>query len=287
MRDLAKFAMKGPRQAAIIALLSTLVPMMFWLGAAVVGLVTLRQGFSKGFAVFIWAIVPALAWWLGLQDPTALIVLVLTLFMAEFLRSSISLRNTLLFGFALSVLVGAITPFLMPEVIDMLMTLTEQMFREMAEQAEVPFDDSLKESFRVLIVASFAASFYFMSLGALFLARSWQAALYNPGGWREEFHQLRLNPASVAGLFAVVFLAPSLGVGASLVALCATVPVIVCGLALVHGLIGKKNLGGQWVFGFYALVIVLFPTVLMLVALWAIVDSVVDFRSKVQSQAAP
>jgi hypothetical protein len=279
--------MKGPRQAAIIALLSTLVPMMFWLGAAIVGLVTLRQGFSKGLAVFIWAVVPALAWWLGLQDPTALIVLVLTLFMAEFLRSSVSLRNTLLLGFALSVLVGVLTPSLMPEVIDMLMELTDQMFRQLAEDAEIAFDDSLKESFRVLMVASFAASFYFMSIGSMFLARSWQAALYNPGGWREEFHQLRLSPVSLAGLFAVVFLAPSLGVEASLVAICATVPVVVCGLALVHGLIGKKNLGGQWVFGFYALNIVLFPTVLMLVALWAVVDSVIDFRSKIQSQAAP
>lgn len=281
MRDLAAFVMRGPKQAAIVAMLCTMIPMMFWLGAAVVGLVTLRQGLAGGLAVLVWAIIPALGWWLGLQDPGACIVLVNTLLMAAVLRASVSWQYTFVAGALISTLVGVLVPWLAPELIDLLVTMADQVFRELAQDASLEYDDQVQASFRSLMIASFAASFYGMSIGALCLARAWQSQLYNPGGWKQEFHALRFEPKLLLGLMLAMFASPYIGVDATLVFLIAMLPVVVCGLALIHGLIGKRNLGGQWLLGFYVLVAMLFPTALALVAMLAIFDSVINFRARV------
>jgi hypothetical protein len=122
-----------------------------------------------------------------------------------------------------------------------------------------------------------------MSVASLFLARSWQAALFNPGGWREEFHALRMGSMDMTAIVIVMLIGPAIGLDGYLLVFSGLVPIIVCGFALVHGLIGKKNLGGHWMIGFYALIIVLFPTFLAIVALMALIDSAVDIRSRVQA----
>lgn len=282
MRELAQFAMKGPRYAAGIALVACMVPMMFWIGAATLALVTLRHGASQGLNVFAWAAAPSLAWWLGLHDPTAMVVLVSTFAMAMVLRASVSMRKTLLFGFGFSIVLGVLTPVLMPETIELLLSLTDEMLKQLAADAELEVTDELVTSFQALLVASFAASFFAMSIGSLFLARSWQAALFNPGGWREEFHQLRLGSFEMAVIIAAMLLGPSIGLDGYILVFSGLVPIVVCGLALVHGLVGKKNLGGHWMVGFYVLAVVLFPTLIAIVALLAMLDSAIDIRSRVQ-----
>jgi len=282
MRELAQFAMKGPRYAAGIALVACMVPMMFWIGAATLALVTLRHGASQGLNVFAWAAAPSLAWWLGLHDPTAMVVLVSTFAMAMVLRASVSMRKTLLFGFGFSIVLGVLTPVLMPETIELLLSLTDEMLKQLAADAELEVTDELVTSFQALLVAIFAASFFAMSIGSLFLARSWQAALFNPGGWREEFHQLRLGSFEMAVIIAAMLLGPSIGLDRYILLFSGLVPIVVCGLALVHGLVGKKNLGGHWMVGFYVLAVVLFPTLIAIVALLAMLDSAIDIRSRVQ-----
>ena len=282
MRELAQFAMKGPRYAAGIALVACMVPMMFWIGAATLALVTLRHGASQGLNVFAWAAAPSLAWWLGLHDPTAMVVLVSTFAMAMVLRASVSMRKTLLFGFGFSIVLGVLTPVLMPETIELLLSLTDEMLKQLAADAELEVSDELVTSFQALLVAIFAASFFAMSIGSLFLARSWQAALFNPGGWREEFHQLRLGSFEMAVIIAAMLLGPSIGLDGYILLFSGLVPIVMCGLALVHGLVGKKNLGGHWMVGFYVLAVVLFPTLIAIVALLAMLDSAIDIRSRVQ-----
>jgi phage shock protein PspC (stress-responsive transcriptional regulator) len=287
MRDLAAFVMRGPRQAAIVAFVCTLIPMLFWLGAAVVGLVTLRQGFSKGLAILIWALIPALGWWLGMQDPGALVVLVNTLLMAAVLRATVSWQLTFVSGAAWSVLIGILIPWLAPELIEMLVGMADQVFQGLAKDADLEYTGEVQDSFRSLMIASFAATFFGIALGALCLARAWQAQLYNPGGWQEEFYRIRFEPKLLLGMMLAMFVAPYLGIDATLVFLIALLPILVCGIALVHGLIGMKKLGGQWLIGFYAVVVMLFPTTLFLIAMMAILDSVMNFRSRVESQSTP
>ena len=75
MRALAQFVMRGPLQAGGVAAVASAIPLLFWIGAAVIGLVILRLGIGQGLQIGLWALLPALGWsWFG-QDPTALAVL--------------------------------------------------------------------------------------------------------------------------------------------------------------------------------------------------------------------
>jgi len=283
MHELVKYVMRGPKQAILLASISVLIPMMFWFGAATIALVTLRQGFRQGLVVFIWAVIPALGWWFSLQDPGALIVLFMSLVMASILRYTVSWQGTLAAGGVISLVTGLLAPYIMPELIDMLMEMGEAMLQELAKNAPEDYDTTLDSAFRSLMIASFAASFYGMAVASVFLARSWQSRLFNPGGWQEEFHQMRLSPRFIIGIALIVMIAPSLNIEPALVMMIAAIPLLVCGLALVHGVIGKKKLGGQWVFGLYVSAFILFPTVLILLVVLALLDSLVNFRSRIQA----
>ncbi|EEF23190.1 conserved hypothetical protein, partial [Ricinus communis] len=78
---------------------------------------------------------------------------------------------------------------------------------------------------------------------ALLLARWWQAMLYNPGGFRGEFHQLRLPLPLAATLVAIGLGLSGLGSEFRFWALMCTVPFFVAGFALLHGLVGLKGWG--------------------------------------------
>lgn len=285
MRELAKYVMRGPKQAAIVAFCSALIPMMFWLSAAVIALVTLRQGVQKGLAIFVWSIIPALGWWVGWQDPGAFIVMLTALVMSSILRITVSWQSTLMSGVLLTLLFGLAVPKMMPELIDTLMMMAEPVFQDMAKNAQVEYDAQVQEGFQSIMIASFAATFFAFAMGSMVLARSWQAALFNPGGWKSEFHQLRMSPLFATACLAMVVLAPSLGMNVMLLLMTVTIPALVCGLALVHGVIAKKNLGGQWLVGFYVSILMLFPTVLVLVVIMAFIDSLLDFRRRLQTKS--
>lgn len=280
---IAGYVMRGRMQAIIFATVATLIPLMFWFGAAAIALVTLRQGLSQGLAIFVWAIIPAMGWWIGWQDPGAIIVLLSAMVMAAVLRHTVSWQKTLIAGGAIGLGTGLLVPYLMPELIDTLMAMADDVFRELAKDAQVEYDPQIQGSFRSLMIASFASSFYGMAIGSLFLARSWQSRLFNPGGWQQEFHVMRLGPGLILVLVMLQVLAPLLGIDSVLVMMVAVIPMIVCGLALVHGLISKKKLGGQWLFGFYFSAVMLFPTVLILLIFLASLDSLVDFRNRIQA----
>lgn len=283
MHELVKFAMRGPKQAIIIASISVLIPMMFWFGAGIIGLITLRKGLTQGLVVFSWTIIPALVWWFSVQDPGALIVLLSTFVMSVVLRYTVSWQSTLAVGGLIALVTGMLAPYIMPEMIDILMEMASQIFQDLAESSQQEYNAEFQESFRTLMIASFAASFYGMAVGSVFIARSWQAQLFNPGAWREEFHQLRMNPRFMVVLLSLVAILPAIGIDSTLFMMIAIVPVLVCGIALVHGVIGKKQMGGHWLFGFYISAVMLFPTVLMLLAFLAMLDSLVNFRSRIQA----
>ena len=56
MRALAQFVMRGPLQAGGVAAVTTAIPLLFWIGAAVIGLVILRLGISQGLSIGLWEI---------------------------------------------------------------------------------------------------------------------------------------------------------------------------------------------------------------------------------------
>jgi hypothetical protein len=120
-----------------------------------------------------------------------------------------------------------------------------------------------------------------VSVLCLLLGRYWQAALYNPNGFGEEFRQLRFTPV-VAGVLALIAVGvASLGVEYRTWAVVAVMPLNFAGLALVHARVKARGQGAGWITGFY-LAWLLFDPVKMVVVFAAIADSWFDFRQRWQ-----
>jgi hypothetical protein len=113
------------------------------------------------------------------------------------------------------------------------------------------------------------------------LARWWQATLYNPGGFQQEFHQLRLNPIQAVACFAAVIYCWSQGgdyqTWSSLFAL----PLLLVGIAIVHHLVKVKNVSRQWLVLFYIALLLFSPLTVLLVTL-AVMDTWTNFRARIQ-----
>ena len=114
MRALAQYVMRGPMQAGGVAAVATALPLLFWIGAAVIGLVILRLGIRQGLNIGLWAVLPALGWATFGQDPTALVVLLQVMLMASILRTSLSWERALLSGAFLMILTGLMMPLMYP-----------------------------------------------------------------------------------------------------------------------------------------------------------------------------
>jgi hypothetical protein len=281
MGGLAKWIMKKRLNAIIGVMVFGLIPMMFWLAAAILGLVVLRKGVKEGIPVLAWGCLPALVLWMFQGDATALMVLVDVMLLSYLLRSTVSWSWVLLVGSFLAIISTLLQPLLMGDILNLAVTLVQSVLTK--EGVEVP-DRNLIFNQAVMAISIFQVVIAIISL---FLARKWQAGLYNPGGLRTEFHQLRLPVAFSLVLGGMILIGESLG-GSFIILSQAAVPALVLpGLALVHGVLAKKEIGivgliAFYLVGFFVLNIYFAK---ILVAL-CVIDSFVDIRSRIQAKAS-
>jgi hypothetical protein len=142
-----------------------------------------------------------------------------------------------------------------------------------AEQSQV----LLQNAAQYMTGAMVASGVLSLGLG-LFIARAWQATLYNPGGFGPEFRRLRLGralPLVTAGAFLLGALA-DLQFPIDLAMVAASV-LFLQGIAIVHALAGDRVivLGVMYVALLFAL-----PQLFMLLSGVGLVDNYVDLRSR-------
>lgn len=278
MRVLAEYAMRGRREAVLLAVGGAAIPMFFWVGAAVVGLVTLRRGARDGFVVMLWAALPALVLaWFGEIMPLA--ALAGTALLAWLLRLTASWPWTLcgaaLLGLVLSAGLHLGGGEYLAEVEKMFVTLFEGVAREARDPAAAA---ALRAPTAVEIAGMFGVMHSATLVICVALARWWQALLYNPGGLRAELHALRLGGAQVIGLLGAAALLYRLGPGFQVWAWMPLVPLVVAGMGLVHALAAGRA-GAGWLGLMYAALLVLPPVKHLLVVL-AAVDGWLDLRRR-------
>ena len=281
MGGLAKWIMKKRLNAIIGVMVFGLIPMMFWLAAAILGLVVLRKGVKEGIPVLAWGCLPALVLWMFQGDATALMVLVDVMLLSYLLRSTVSWSWVLLVGSFLAIISTLLQPLLMGDILNLAVTLVQSVLTK--EGVEVP-DRNLIFNQAVMAISIFQVVIAIISL---FLARKWQAGLYNPGGLRTEFHQLRLPVAFSLVLGGMILIGESLG-GSFIILSQAAVPALVLpGLALVHGVLAKKEIGIVGLIAFYLVGFFVLNMYFanILVAL-CVIDSFVDIRSRIQGKAS-
>ena len=273
MRKLAQYAMRGNKQATMVAVLFAIIPVLFWISAALVALVILRKGYRDGAQVFMWSLLPAIAWWSN-GDPTPTLTLIGAAGLASVLRYSASWAYVLVAS-----LVAAIVsmPILASYLQDVMVAFAEAGIQLEAQQ-KLP-ENVDKKLLQTLMEGVLGAVHMAILLACVVLARWWQAALFNPGGFQTEFHQLRL-PLWLTGTLALAVFGLSNVTDMTQWLFVLSIPLLFAGLALVHGLVEQLKLGQAWLFAIYLALLLSSAVVFTILALLATLDSVFKLRQR-------
>lgn len=299
MKFLASLVMRGRTPAiavaSVLAVLSLIILPLGLLSAAAVTLVALRHG-AKECAVVTAGGLLALAGLGGLifGKPATLVLLGLLMWLPAMglgllLRASRSLALTL--EMALLAAAGlVIGQYLVGDPVAYWSELLGEFLAQMASPEMMGEADrqQVVASMAPWMVGGVAAAWFLQQALVLFLARYWQAALYNPGGFRAEFHGLRLRRWLFVALPVLLLAALVQGQTASPLAqfvLVLEAGLLLQGVALVHGLVGRLGAGIGWLIGFYSLLVVGMPHSVTLVTMAGYLDGWLDFRSKLRSRS--
>ena len=280
MKGLAAFAMRGRFQALLITVASSGSLLFCWLGAAVVALVTLRKGAGAGAWLLLWGLLPAgtLAYLVGDSGPLAL--LLGTTLLAVILRTTVSLPMAVLASVATGGLTGLAMMAFGGVYLDQVVTYFGEFLAGLEQQLSQGGEPVvLARPSATQVAGMMGAGSAMTSVLCLLLARYWQAALYNPGGFGSEFRSLYYPPAVAAALALLAVALSSLGMGYRTWAMICLIPLSFAGLALVHARVAHRGQGKGWLTGFYVAWL-FFDPVKLLVLFAAIADSWMNFRQR-------
>lgn len=305
MTWLASFIMRRPLNAVLVAsvfaVLSMVIPPLSLFSGATLALVSLRLGLGIGVKVLLGAGV-AVAIFAALIDSSrvsspvgevfslmAIAMLPLLLFLSWVLRETRSLPITVVTSGALAM---AVVVFMYVVVGDTT-AWWRSVFEEVYVLAQANGQPITGTELDVLVATVAKAShgaaglIAFLGLtGSLLLARWWQANLYNPGGYRAEFHNLRFDKRiALVVLLVLGLMIVSSGLWAQLAAdllIVLLAMYMLVGIALVHSVVTFKNAPKAILIALYLLLLfpATTPQVAILLASAGFADSWLDLRRR-------
>lgn len=277
MRAIAEFAMRSRVRAVILTLVG--IPLI---SPAVLALVGLRRGSGDGLFVLAWALLPVVAAaGAGYMSPL-MAGMAITHFVGV-LAGALVLRATRAWSWALVALTVATSVGILvsSQVTGGVLDNLIQAVNEAAGGASTPEAQQLSKAFASEAQATGYLTWVSVISAtlALVLGRWWQALLYNPGGFREEMHALRMPlPVAAAGMLLWIYCLVSehfVFWGAV-----AAFPIMVAGICLIHWLVARKGWGrGPLIAMYVMLVIAALPLAGFLCGL-ALIDSWIDIRAR-------
>ncbi len=290
--------MRGRSQAVtaavLLAMASLLVPPLSILSSAVIALVILRRGQIEGLMIIgLAGLVSGLLAVVLIGNPApalGVVFLWLPVFVtALVLRTTRSLPLTV----EAALLVGLMAiGVIYLEFPDPAVTWREALepFSQELTRAELLAEDQrilFLEAMARWMTGFFAAVFFLLIVVSVFLARWWQAVLFNPGGFRQEFHALRLHRRlGFAGLLLMVLLLAGFGREGGLIldlSILLSAALMLQGLAVAHGISGLRKAHPVWLVALYILYFFAMPQVWMLLAGIGLADLWLDFRARVKT----
>lgn len=298
IRGLASFILRGPMQATLVAvvsaLLSMLLPPISWVLAyvsgATVALVTLHVGLKQGLQVTVGAVIAAaVIAFLALRAPMLSLGFTLTLWLPTWL-SALVLRRTQSLALAVQTAValgvaGVLLTFaLVGDPAQLWQPLLTELRPRFLQHEAFSDPQQLDQTLAVVAQVMTGSSAAYAVLGvilSLFLGRSWQAMLSNPGGFRDEFNRLRFDHVSGFVALGVLALAgfAQLTVAANL-SILLLVMYLFAGLAVVHGLVARSGASVGWLISLYVLLVVALLQLVLVLALLGLIDTWVNFRAR-------
>ena len=286
--------MQATLVAVVSALLSMLLPPMTWVLAyvsgATVALVTLHVGAKQGMQVTIGAVIAAaVIAFLALRAPLLSVGFTLTLWLPTWLAALV-LRRTQSLALALQTAVGLgvagvlVTFALTGNPAELWQPLLQELRPTFEQHAAFSDAEQLDRTLAVVaqLMTGFSAAYAVLGvILSLFLGRSWQALLSNPGGFRREFIGLRFD--YVTGFIALAVLAVA-GLGQVTLATNLLVLLVVlylfAGLAVVHGVVARSGASVGWLVALYVLLVVALVQMVLVLALLGLADTWANFRTR-------
>ncbi len=299
MQALARFVMRGPSQAILVAAgfgLLSVLPIFGFLGVvsgAAVGLVTLRHGAKQGFAIVAGATL-VVALFMFLLQGQAVVGWILSLVMwlpvwvlALVLRNTVSWSKTLNAVVILGFIVLTLVYMLMGDPVQFWQqALGSLMDMEAFQGGDVDMT-AFKTQLPVVaewLTAVLVAALSLGLIASLALARWWQSVMFHPGGFRQEFHGLSMRrESSIAVLVLLLLSMFGPGVIQSMASdLMMTVMVIysIVGLGFVHHLVAVTGRSVNWLVALYVLMFIALPHIVAMLAAVGFADSWTNFRAR-------
>ena len=294
-----RFLIENDLYALVCIAVLTLIPFAAWLSAAIIALITLRKGWLDGFKGFAVAVLVLIAASIPTTTILSAVVTALIAFLpcyltAAVLHSTASWRMAGLFIVAQALLGLVLIHWLVPEFISKQYQYFLTILKEMALSSS---DDSLngllnnKDALSQIVNANYlmgiqAVCVVMTAIASLLLARSVQARLYYPGGFRQEMLMFR---ASGFGVILLAFVAINAYLRSPLAISC--LPMLVtyylcAGLSLGFSILAKDKDKGIKMLILLIVPLILLPyVVLPIYALCGALDSFFNFRLRLATDA--
>jgi hypothetical protein len=304
MLALARYALKGPYQAAtivgLLAIVAVILPLMggspfatmiitaalTLFSGALVGLVILTEGSRSGLKAVVVSIVgitivatialkaPMVGISIGLAQWLPIVIL------AQVLRSTKSLVLMMLTGLALALFAIVLQLSIWPDLEANWLLLIEQSIAQLKahpeyQDVDIANNAQLLVHFMVLVLGS---AMYLLFIGILLMARSMQARLADSDGFGTEFRAISFGKS--IGLVAVILLAFSFWVNQtwiSSIALLLMTGFLFQGIAVVHTKVSRSKRPRLLNTLFYVLLFI-FPQAVVITALVGLLDNWLDLR---------
>jgi hypothetical protein len=284
MRGLADFIMRGRWQALAVAVLGSGSLLFGWISAAAIALVTLRKGTASGGWLVLWAMLPAAIVAAMSGDMGSVMLLLVAFCLSVILRETVSLPLALIASVPLAMLGGLALIALNGPFLEDLVATFNQALRQLEQdmtseqQGELAFTSLAVPQVGALLAIGNTV----VAVLAVLLGRYWQALLYNPGGFGQEFRALRLPQGAVVSLVALGTVLWLQGDEWRVWSAVAVMPLTVVGFALVHAYAAHTDKGVTWLTLMYTLWIVLDPIKWVWLG-FVMADVFVDFRARWQN----
>jgi hypothetical protein len=301
MRGIARIAMMGPLAASLVAAAFALLALFFapalLVSGAVVGLATLRHGGLEGLKVMGLALAfcaGALLLTTGAIGRAGAVVLLPwppVWCAASYLRShgrqgpALAMLGAFVAGFALVLrqAIGDVDAFWQERLGKLGQAVREQGGQFLTEREVEAVAGMMHEaSVAVMLVGL---------VGMLLLARSWQAGLYRPGAFGEEFRALTLprwlSVAAAAAGGAAILSGGDAG-AAGVVGDLLVVAVLLFaaqGLAVAHERCARAQGRRHWLTGMYVFAFLMPHVVASILAALGMADQLADFRGLRKARA--
>lgn len=306
MLTLAKYALKGPYQAALVtgmlAIVAVFLPLLtgqslvsaitttilIVMAGAMVGLIILTHGVRSGMKAVIASVFgitlvttlvlknPAMGISIGLMQWLPIVIL------AQALKVTRSLAVMILTGLIMAVVAIAIQYLTWPDLEASLLPVFQQSFIKLADDPAIS-SELVNEYTQLLahwMVILLVAMMYMLFVMILLLSRWMQGKIANSDGYKKEFHAIALGkPAAAAGLVIVLLSGWLNQDWLTSIAMAVIVAFLYQGIAVLHSKLAE-NKHKALIMGIYYALLLIFPQVVAVSSIVGVIDNWLIFRKK-------